>query len=174
MKRRYKVALFIGRFQPFHNGHLYSLKKCLEIAESVIIGIGSSQESGTENNPWSYEERKEMIESVIKGTDLLPGESRKVAEIIPVPDFPGDDEWAEYVLKELAKLGVKKEEVVCVSNNEWTNNVMENAGMNAHESGLYNRDELEGVKIREMMRKGDRSWEKRVPDCVILMCINHK
>ena len=50
---KYKTALFIGRFQPFHNGHLYSLNKCLEIGEQVVIAVGSSQESGTENNPYS-------------------------------------------------------------------------------------------------------------------------
>ena len=62
----YKTALFIGRFQPFHNGHLYSLNKCLEIAEKVVIAVGSSQESGTENNPWDYKLRKRMVCEVVR------------------------------------------------------------------------------------------------------------
>ncbi len=68
---KYKVALFIGRFQPFHKGHLFSLNKCFEIAEKVIVGVGSSQESGTENNPWDYQTRKMMVESLdLQGVSL--------------------------------------------------------------------------------------------------------
>ena len=78
---KYKVALFIGRFQPFHKGHLYSLEKCLEIAESVIVGVGSSQDSGTENNPWSYDVRKEMLGSALQG---LP------VQIVALPDLFDD------------------------------------------------------------------------------------
>jgi cytidyltransferase-like protein len=69
--KKYKVALFIGRFQPFHKGHLYSLEKCLEIAESVIVGVGSSQDSGTENNPWSYDVRKEEECSLNRSVQIV-------------------------------------------------------------------------------------------------------
>jgi len=53
------IALFIGRFQPFHSGHLDAIKQISE--EEIIIGIGSSQYSKTEENPYSFEERKKMI-----------------------------------------------------------------------------------------------------------------
>lgn len=142
---KYRVALFIGRFQPFHNGHLFSLQKSLEIAEKVIVGIGSSQESRTASNPWSFEERKKMIEVV-----------SKEVEIVSLPDTPSDDVW----LKEV-KQRVSDFEVV-VSNNEWVLSIMKEAGYPVFESGLYNRDELEGVKIRELMRNGGK-WESRVP-----------
>jgi len=151
---KYETALFIGRFQPFHNGHLYSLKKCLEVADKVIVGIGSSQESGTESNPWSFEERVKMIGG-------LQGLSLQV-EIVAIPDTPEDENWVENVSKI-----VSKENSVIVSNNEWVTRLMGGVGYQIYETGLYNRDELEGVKIRELMRKGDTGWKLRVPKTVV-------
>ena len=58
-------AIFIGRFQPFHNGHLFVAKKLAEKFDSIIIVIGSSQEKGTLENPFSYNERKKMIADVL-------------------------------------------------------------------------------------------------------------
>lgn len=153
---QYKVALFVGRFQPFHNGHLYALKKCLEIAESVVVGIGSSQESGTADNPWDYETRKEMIER-LEGESLPAQAGLQVTKIVPIADTPTDEEWVAEVERSAGKFDV------VVSNNEWTLKVMREAGYTTFETGLYNRDELEGVKIRAMVRVGDTRWRLRVP-----------
>jgi nicotinamide-nucleotide adenylyltransferase len=49
-------ALFIGRFQPLHLGHLDALKQISK--EEIIIGIGSSQYSGTKENPYNFEQEK--------------------------------------------------------------------------------------------------------------------
>jgi len=147
--KQYKVALFIGRFQPFHKGHLYSLKKCFELADQVIVGIGSSQESGTENNPWDFEARKAMIESLD-----LQGDSLKV---VALPDYPDDEVWLKEVKERVGNFNV------VVSNNEWVLSIMQKAGYKTVETGLFNREELEGVKIRVLMRAGDMNWKLRVP-----------
>lgn len=57
----YKFAVFIGRFQPFHNAHLEVVKYGLSIAENVIIVIGSSNAAPNIKNPWTFQQRKEMI-----------------------------------------------------------------------------------------------------------------
>ncbi|MFH1590661.1 MAG: nicotinamide-nucleotide adenylyltransferase [archaeon] len=64
------VALFPGRFQPFHQGHLQILKEAAENFEDVIVLIGSAQYSRTEDNPFSLEERKEMISRVLAAAKL--------------------------------------------------------------------------------------------------------
>ena len=157
--QKYKVALFIGRFQPFHNGHWYSLTKCFELAENVIVGIGSSQESGTEANHFDFELRKRMIET-------LAGVTRKV-EVWAIPDVFNDVKWGKMILTLLAENNYQVEEVVAVGNNEWTNRIMKQVGIDVYESGLYNRDELEGIKIRQMMKVGDERWVKRVPENIV-------
>lgn len=155
--KKYKTALFIGRFQPFHNGHLYSLKKCLEVAEKVVVAVGSSQESSTENNPWGYKIRKTMICAVVTKAGLQP----KIQRICSCPDNPSDKVWLSDISRRAGKFDV------VVSNNPWVLSIMKEAGYAVIESGLFNRDELEGQKIRGMMRSGDDNWKLRVPEEVI-------
>lgn len=155
---KYKVALFIGRFQPFHNGHLYSLKKCLEIANSVIVGIGSSQTSGNQDNPWDYETRKEMVESVLRGVS---------SQVVAIPDVFNDEKWGAQILSLIKEQGCKASEVVGVGNNDWTNRIFRSIGVEVYETGLYKRDELEGIKIRALIKSRDNSWKRRVPETVV-------
>jgi len=87
------VGLFIGRFQPFHQAHLSDIKLALKEYDKVIIAIGSSQEKETKENPFSYEERKEMIETTLKAHKIVD------YDIVPVPDINNDKEWVEHVKK---------------------------------------------------------------------------
>ena len=157
------MALFIGRFQPFHEGHLYSLNKCLELADRVIVGIGSSQESGTENNPWDYETRKKMIEKVMREPSL-EGSS---LQIVAIPDVHDDKKWGVLIKEIIEQAGQQPYQVVGVGNNEWTNRIFRAINIEVYETGLYKRDELEGIKIRTLMRAGDDSWKSRVPKSVV-------
>jgi len=89
-------ALFIGRFQPFHQGHLDAIK---QISESeVIIGIGSSQYSGTKDNPYSFVERKAMIEKFLK--------NKTKYKIIAIPDIHDEANWVNHVEKIVGKFDV--------------------------------------------------------------------
>ncbi len=92
-----KRALFIGRFQPFHNAHLIDIKKILKECDEVIVAIGSSQEKNTLENPFSYKERKEMIVDVLKKHKI------KSYKIYPVPDLHNDKKWVAYIKKNLPK-----------------------------------------------------------------------
>lgn len=62
MSKKYKVAVVIGRFQPAHNAHMELFKKGLEIAENLVIVLGSTRSPRTIKNPWTYDDRKSMIE----------------------------------------------------------------------------------------------------------------
>ena len=59
-------GLLIGRFQPFHLGHLDAVLFGLSRTENLFIGIGSSNKSNERRNPFSAEERREMIISSIE------------------------------------------------------------------------------------------------------------
>lgn len=60
--RKYKLAVFIGRFQPYHNGHHSVIQKALEVADNVLVLIGSSYGARTLRNPFNFYERRNMIE----------------------------------------------------------------------------------------------------------------
>ncbi len=163
MKKKYKIGLFIGRFQPLHLGHWYSLKKTLMLADKVVIGIGSANEHGTTNNPWSFGKRKKMVEKALR--QLHPQERKRVSGVVGLKDFPEDGPWADEVKNQVEAVAGKIknwQEVVVVGNNPWTNRVLVEAGLVAYESGLYQRNKLEGKKIRKLIASNDEQWRKLV------------
>lgn len=66
----HEFAVFIGRFQPFHNAHLASLRFALAQAERVIVVLGSDNRARTVKDPWTTGERIEMIESTMTPEEL--------------------------------------------------------------------------------------------------------
>jgi bifunctional NMN adenylyltransferase/nudix hydrolase len=74
------VAVLIGRFQPFHQGHFHLVEAALERAERLLILLGSHRCSPDTRNPWSSQERQEMIVSA------LPAEWLERLSFVPVRD----------------------------------------------------------------------------------------
>lgn len=81
----YTTGLFLGRFQPFHIGHLDGIKGLERDCEMVKIAIGSSNKKNLPNNPLSFEQRERYIRAI------LEKELTKKFEIYAIPDVPGDD-----------------------------------------------------------------------------------
>ena len=89
-KKKVDLAFLIGRFQPLHNGHKHLIDFGLEHAERVVVLVGSANASRSLKNPWTYEERKNMINHVYRGTSIQPGQ----VLVEPLPDVKGnDDAW---------------------------------------------------------------------------------
>jgi bifunctional NMN adenylyltransferase/nudix hydrolase len=86
LSKEYTHAVYIGRFQPFHNGHLKVALRGLELADTLVFGIGSSNEPRTTRNPFTYMERVEMIGS---GAPLA---GNRPIIFIPLEDHPYDDD----------------------------------------------------------------------------------
>lgn len=61
MDRKYDFIVYIGRFQPFHDGHMTTLNQAVEAGKEVIVVIGSANAARTPKNPWTAMERQEMI-----------------------------------------------------------------------------------------------------------------
>lgn len=69
-KVQYEYGVFIGRFQPFHFGHLHNIRYGLLHAKKIIILIGSAFRAPSIKNPFSYEQRRTMILSDLKATGI--------------------------------------------------------------------------------------------------------
>lgn len=67
---QHEYAVFIGRFNPFHLGHLQILKKGLELAEKVVVVLGSHNRATNIKNPWSSSERISMIKSCLSAEEV--------------------------------------------------------------------------------------------------------
>jgi bifunctional NMN adenylyltransferase/nudix hydrolase len=95
------LGVFIGRFQPFHLGHQFIIQKALEQVGSLLIVIGSAQDSHRSlKNPFTFEERKILIRDNLKF--FLPPKELSRVNIIGVPDFPNDDQaWKNFIYREV-------------------------------------------------------------------------
>ncbi len=88
----YDYAVFIGRFQPFHIGHLFVFKEALQHAKKLIVLVGSSGGPRTLRNPFTFEERVEMMEQ------SLPAEIKQRIIVRPLQDFTYNDQaWVQSV-----------------------------------------------------------------------------
>ena len=96
---KYDLLVFIGRFQPFHNEHKRVVDIALSKAKNVLVLIGSSYRARTPKNPFTYNERSNMIlEAYPAGTSLWTEGIR---------DFPyDDDEWADQVRNCIKEVGL--------------------------------------------------------------------
>ena len=143
-----KTALFIGRFQPFHQAHLSDIKLALKECYKVIIAIGSSQESGTKENPFSYEERKEMIEKTLKAHKILS------YDIIPVPDINDDNKWVDHVKKIIPEFDV------VYTGNDFTEKLFKEKNIKVKKIELIPK--INATEIRKRILHGN-DWRELVP-----------
>jgi len=142
-------ALFVGRFQPFHLGHMKAIKEILEGNREIVIAIGSAQEGRTPENPFTLEERKQMIEKSLKEANI------KNYKILSVKDFNNDEKWAGSI-RDLAKFNV------VYTMNLWTERCFEKIGIPVKRHRLYENDRYSGTEIRKRILE-DKEWRNLVP-----------
>ena len=90
----YDFLVFIGRFQPYHNGHARVVEQALATANHVIILVGSAHRPPCVRNPWTFKQREQMIRST------LSAEDNERVHIAPIMDATyNDDAWIANVQK---------------------------------------------------------------------------
>ena len=70
MSKKYDTLVLIGRFQPFHNAHLEIVKRATALCNKLIIVVGSAKQPRTYKNPFTFEERAQMIRYATMGLSL--------------------------------------------------------------------------------------------------------
>jgi nicotinamide-nucleotide adenylyltransferase len=169
-----KKVLFIGRFQPFHKGHLGTIQKIAQMKDigELVIGIGSSEKSFTSYNPFTVEEREEMIRSCLPITSrpVSPtqrGERRPGSKardelqalliqitIVQIPDIPDNDEWTRILLEKYF------DGEVVYSGNSLVIELLTKAGKEVRIPPQI--ENLSGTEIRKLITVGEQ-WELFVP-----------
>lgn len=67
MEKEFDLLVFVGRFQPFHNEHKRIIDIALEKSRNVLVLVGSAGKARTIRNPFTFDERKDMIEGAFGG-----------------------------------------------------------------------------------------------------------
>jgi nicotinamide-nucleotide adenylyltransferase len=141
-------GLFIGRFQPFHKGHLAAAKFALSRVNQLVIVVGSAQKSHEPKNPFTAGERIMMIKESLDADS--EADVRRIL-IIPVPDSDVHSLWTHQV-----NMLVPKYDVV------FANDLFREQGIKAIEAPLYRREEMRATEIRKRMA-AEENWEDLVP-----------
>lgn len=153
-------GLLIGRFQPFHLGHLEALRFALSKVDKLWVGLGSSNKPPEKNNPFSAEERKEMILSSID--DSM---KEKIA-IYFIPDLDNHVKWIEKIDT------IVPEFDIVFSNDELTNHLYSKRDIQVIPIPFLKRNELSGTNVRNLIIS-DQNWNSLVPKGTEIFLINN-
>lgn len=152
----YKRALYLGRFQPIHNGHLWAINYAMKSCDELVIAVGSAQKSHEMYDPFTAGERLHMIRLGLREAKV---DSERVA-VIPIPDT-----WESH------SLWVSRVKSYCdnfdavFSNQPLVIRLFREAGFRIERIPLYKRNALSGTELRRRMLKGE-NWEDYVPRSV--------
>jgi nicotinamide-nucleotide adenylyltransferase len=147
--------LVIGRFQPFHNGHLHVIKSVLKKANLfednlIKIAIGSIQSSFVKTNPFTFYERKEMISRVLKKNRI------NNFLIIGLEDKNSNSKWIKELIKKTGKFDI------CYTNNELVQKILSENKKEVSGIELLDREHLSSTNIRNIIAS-KRNVEKFLP-----------
>ncbi len=149
-------GLFIGRFQPPHWGHVWAIREILREVDELIIVIGSAQFNYIEKDPFTVGERIWMLREGLKegGVDL----SRVI--MVPIPNIENNASWVGYLKSYVPPFQV------AYTGNPFVAMLLREAGVEVRQQPIFDRGKYVSTRIRELMIKGDPSWEDLVPKSV--------
>ena len=148
-----KRGFYIGRFQPYHDGHHAMVERIADEADELVLGIGSADDSHTTHDPFTAGERIMMITRAVAEFDLP-------VYVVPLEDINRNAVWVSHVESMCPDFDV------AYSNNPLVVRLFEESGIEVRQSPMFDRDRLEGSDIRERMVQ-DLAWRDHVPDPVV-------
>ena len=151
-----KRGLFVGRFQPFHKGHLEAIKDVLKEVDELGVVIGSAQYSHRKDNPFTAGERVTMIRKALEEAEIPAARWW----IVPVPDVHVHMVWVAEVVGYVPKFDV------VYSNDPLTKRLFLEAGFKVKSFPLHKREVYSATEIRERILKG-KEWKTLVPKSVV-------
>ena len=164
----------LGRFQPFHKGHALMIQAAEDWRHEnasdmgLIIAIGSSNQPPSIRNPWSWEERADMIRVWLKSTGI-------VAKIVAIPDIEDPPNWVSHAEKYHGGAGS------IFTTDVGTAELYESSGWPVIRGSLENRQSYEGWRVRTTAQMlstvqdedGVRSvLEASIPDAVVSIMLD--
>lgn len=149
------VGLLVGRFQPFHNGHLAAVRYALKKVDYLYIVVGSAQRSHERDNPFTAGERIMMIKAAL---DEAKVDARRWM-LIPINDAQSHSVWTATLRSTVPRFDM------VFSNDTLTVRLLEEEGIRVTPIPYINRGEYSATNVRTRILER-RDWEKLVPPAV--------
>ena len=146
-------GIYIGRFQPYHEGHHAMVERIAGEVDELVLGIGSADQSHTARNPFTAGERIMMLTKATADMDLI-------TYAVPIEDLNRNAVWVSHVQSMSPRFDV------AYSNNPLVVRLFGEAGVEVRQSPMYRREEFEGTEVRDRIAE-DGDWESLVPDAVV-------
>lgn len=148
-----KRGFYIGRFQPYHNGHQSVLEHIAKNVDEIIIGVGSAQLSHQIDNPFTAGERVLMITRSLESIGCP-------FYVIPIEDLQRNALWVAHVRSMAPPFDT------CYSSNPLVVRLFGEEGIKVESTAMYKRETLNGTEIRRRMLNG-KPWKSLVPPAVV-------
>ncbi|MDZ7747378.1 MAG: nicotinamide-nucleotide adenylyltransferase [Halobacteriales archaeon] len=145
-------GFYIGRFQPYHEGHHAMVERIAGEVDELVLGIGSADQSHTARNPFTAGERVMMLTKATADLDI-------VTYAVPIEDLNRNAVWVSHVQSMSPNFDV------AYSNNPLVVRLFEEAGVEVRSSPMFRREEFEGTEVRDRISNGGE-WEELVPESV--------
>ena len=145
-------GLMMGRFQPFHLGHLELVKQILNECDEVIIALTGSQFNYIEKDPFTSGERIGMIHQTLKENNI----DLAKCYIIAIENQFNVATWASYLKSSLPHFDK------VYSGNDYVVMLLADSGITVVSPKFLDRGQYNATKIRKMIAS-DEEWENLVP-----------
>jgi len=148
-------GLMMGRFQPFHLGHLDLVRQILKECDEVVIAVTSSQFNYLEKDPFTAGERIEMIHNSLKESDM----DLTRCIILSLENQFNISTWSSYLKSMLPHFDK------VYSGNDYVKMLLADSNIEVIRPTFLDREQFNATKIRAMIIS-DEEWEKIVPTAV--------
>lgn len=143
MNKSYDTAVYIGRFQPFHNGHLALLRHALSIAPRCVVVLGSAFHARTPFNPFTWQERRDVMLGALSESE------RARVEFLPVRDYYNEPRWAK-VVREAVQAGKPERGIALVGHFKDDSSSYLRAFPGWHLEHMERQGSYNGIELREI------------------------
>jgi nicotinamide-nucleotide adenylyltransferase len=149
------TGLYVGRFQPFHLGHLEAVKHILGKVDELVVVVGSAHDSHTVENPFTAGERITMIRLALREAKI----DANRYTVLPLPDAEFHKVWVSHLLSQTPSFDL------VFTNEPLTGRLLKEAGMRVEKIPMFNRGAFTATEVRKRIIEG-KNWEELLPKSV--------
>lgn len=174
-KVKQQVGVIIGRFQPFHNGHLKMIEESFKSVNTIYLFIGSANRHSSIKNPFTSYQRKELINTWFK-EEYLPRNSGKELIVLFSDDYLYSDwKWKSQIIKKLKEqLDIKDTDITLFGHDKDSSSYYLKLFPEWNFKDVGNFSDINATLVRDILFESDMILKDMIPNCTLNFLTNFK